>query len=32
MVKCCFLSGTDQILEYYLEELRLQRVECVSKT
>jgi hypothetical protein len=26
MTKCCFLSGAGWILKYYLEELRLQRV------
>jgi hypothetical protein len=26
MEKCCFLCGTDWIFKYYLDELRLQRV------
>jgi hypothetical protein len=27
--KSCFLSGTDGILKYYLDELRLQRVNVI---
>jgi hypothetical protein len=27
MVKCCLLWGTDRILKYYLDEIRLQKVK-----